>query len=213
MPGIFDDVVESLAFGFAVDHRFLDAQVGAHDLEGGDASSSRFGQEALRNDPAQRIRQTNPNQTFFIELKHANETVNGLSCVHRMQGGEHQMPGFRCTQGNFDRFTITHLPHQDHLGGLTQGGTQSICKGIEIGSQFTLVKGGFDGLMHKLHGIFQGHNVYRMCTIDFTKDRGNGGGFPGSRRPAEDHDSVFFLGDLFESRGQLQILNRGNGGR
>src|SRR5262249_23416897 len=93
-PGSFDDFVESLSFGLAVLDRIFYSKVCAHDFQRGDSASGYFREQALRHDPAYGFGKSNTDLLFFRLLEHADDAVEGLAGIDRMQRTHHQMAGF-----------------------------------------------------------------------------------------------------------------------
>ncbi|MFM1944766.1 MAG: hypothetical protein RI897_3748 [Verrucomicrobiota bacterium] len=80
-----DDFVEGFPFAFAHLDCFLGAEVGAHDFEEGGAAAADLGDEALADDPAERIGEADADLFLFLGIEHTEDTVNGLAGVDCME--------------------------------------------------------------------------------------------------------------------------------
>src|SRR5207237_5215745 len=81
----FDNFVESFAFALAHGDRITNAEVAAHDFKQCLASSADFRCETLADDPANGISQAKPNLLLLFLLEHAENTVDRLPGIDRVQ--------------------------------------------------------------------------------------------------------------------------------
>ena len=125
-----------------------------------------LGKKTLADDPAQHRGEPATDQLLLSLLKHPNDAVDRLPGVNRVQRTQHQVAGFSSVQGNFHGRSITHLPHQDHLGSLPQSRPQTALKGVKIGAEFTLIKGRFFMFVDKFHRVFQRYHMDRFGLVE-----------------------------------------------
>jgi hypothetical protein len=52
-------------------------------------------------------------------IEHANDTIDRLPGIDRVQCGQHEVTGFRRRHTDFDCFAITHFTDEDDLRSLT----------------------------------------------------------------------------------------------
>ena len=121
-----DDFVKALAFAFAQADGFLGAQVRAHDFQQREASAADLGHQPLADDPAQRVGQPGANLLLLLGLEHAEDAVDGLAGIDRVQRAQHQMAGFRRAQGDLHRLAVAHFADENDLGRLAQRGAQAV---------------------------------------------------------------------------------------
>src|SRR5215467_9989441 len=50
---------------------------------------------------------------ILVGWKHVNDTIDGLGGAGRVQRAQHQVARGRCHQGQFDRFQVAQLAHQN----------------------------------------------------------------------------------------------------
>src|SRR5690606_6344347 len=109
------------------------------DLDRRDASAADLRHQTLGNYSAKCLRQTRPDNRFFVLWKNAYDTVDRFCGINRMKRRKHKVAGFGRFESDLDRFAVTHFTDENYLRSLTQRGSKSRCK---IGSnrmKFTLV--------------------------------------------------------------------------
>src|SRR5919204_3994625 len=117
-----------------------DRRRGHQDLGGAHAALPvRGGEKLLRDDPLQRHGELHADLVLLRGREHVDDAVNGLRCVLRVQGGEHEVAGLRGGQRGGDRLEVAHLAHEDHVRVLAQGGFQAECEGLGVRAQLALV--------------------------------------------------------------------------
>ena len=109
-----------------MEDRIFDAQVRPHDLEGGNPAATDFGQEALADDPAHRIGQTEADLVLLVGRKHAQDAVDGLPRIDGVKGAQDEMARFGGGKGNLHRFPVAHLADEDDLRRLAQSRPQAV---------------------------------------------------------------------------------------
>ena len=185
--------------------RVFHPKVRTQDLEGRNPASPFPGKEALTDDPANRIGQTDADLGLLLRGKHPEDPVDRLTGVDRMQGGQNQMSRLRGGEGNLHRFPITDLADQDHLGGLPERGPQSVRECIEITPHFPLVEGGLFMGVGVFDGVLQGDHMDRFFFVDLVQHCRKRRGLPGSRRTGYENDPVFLLGHPEEGLGKVEV--------
>ena len=101
-----------------------------------------LGDKPLADDPAERVGQTRAELFLFFGFEHAQDAVDGLPGIHRVQRAQHKVARLGGAQGDLDGLAVTHLADQDHFGGLAEGRPQAVGEAIEVGAQFALIESG-----------------------------------------------------------------------
>src|SRR5687768_5017344 len=96
---------------------------------------------------------------LFIRLEHAENTVNGLAGINRVQRAHDQMSGFGGAESDFHGGSVTHFTYQNDLWRLAQSCSQSACEVIKVSSQFPLIDCGFLLGVNELDRILQCDDV------------------------------------------------------
>ncbi len=120
------------------------------------------------------------------------------------------MAGLGGTESDFHRLAVAHFADQNDLGCLAQSGTQTVGIGIEIESQFALVKSGFFMGMLIFDRILKGDDMYRFAFVDLIQNRCQRGGFTGTRSAGNKYQTIFFLRNLIHGFWQRVVFNRRN---
>ena len=114
-------------------------------------------------------------------------------------------PVSAAAESDLHRFPVAHFAHEDHLGGLAQGGPQTVGVGVEVHPELALVEGGLLVGVLVFDRVLQGDDVHRASFVDLVQDGGQAGGLAGARGPGDKDDPVFFLGDLVHGLGQSAL--------
>ena len=207
-----DDFVKAFAFAFAQADGFLGAQVGAHDFEQGVAAAADLGDQPLADDPAQRIGQPGADLLLLLGFEHAEDAVDGLAGVDRVQRAQHQVAGLRGAQGDLDRLAVAHFADENDFGRLAQGGAQAVGEAVEISAQFALVERGHVVRMNKFDRVFQRDDVNGLGVVDLVEDGGQRGGFAGAGRAGDQHQAGFFARNLLDDLREVQRFQRRDDG-
>mgnify|MGYP000014577343 CR=1 FL=1 len=91
-------------------------------------ASIRFGDQALRNDSPKDGGKLQPDLLLLVRWEDRDDSIDRLDRVERMQRAHHQMPGLGRRERRRDRLEVAHLPHQNHIGVLTERGAQGDAK-------------------------------------------------------------------------------------
>src|SRR5256885_6600218 len=134
----FDDFVEGFVFRFAVNNRFARSQAAAHDLGDEQTPAADFTHEPLAHDVAQAGGQALADLLFFLARKHAEDAVDRLPGVDRVEGAENDVAGFRRGQSDVQRFAVANFTDQDRFRRLTQSGAQTVGEVREILAELAL---------------------------------------------------------------------------
>ncbi len=201
-----DDLVEGLPLRFAVEDRVLHPEVRAHDLEGRHAVAPLLGKEALADDPADRVGQPDPDLVLLFGREHAEDAVDRLAGIHRVEGAQDQMARLRGGEADLHRLAVPHLADEDHLRRLAERRAQPVREGIEIVPHLPLVEGGLLVGVGEFHRVLEGDDVDRLMLVDLIEERRKRCRFAAPRRAGDEDDPVFLLGHLFEGLGEVQVL-------
>ena len=94
-----------------------------------------------------------------------------------MQGAEHQVPCFSGRDRQLDRFQITHLPYQDHVGVFPQGSPQGGGEAAGVFPQLALVDHALLVAVGEFDRVLDREDVLGAVAVDVIQQRRQGGGF------------------------------------
>ena len=120
----------------------------------------------MADDPAQRVGQAHAHLVLLLGLEHADDAVDGLAGIDRVERRHDQVTGLGGRQADLDRLTIAHFTHQNHLGRLAQRGPQAAGKRVEVHAQFPLIEGGLLLRMDVLDRVLKSDDVDRLAFVD-----------------------------------------------
>ena len=103
--------------------------------------------------------------------KHADDSIDGLGSVDRVQRRQHQVARFGSLERHLDRFLVAHFAHQNHFRRLPQSGAQGNRKTWRIGVEFALVNRRILVCVQKLDRIFDGDDVVGLRLINQIDNR------------------------------------------
>src|SRR2546429_3276656 len=89
----FLDLVEGLPLALARQDGFAGPDIVAEDVVDGDTASAHLGQQALADDPADRVREALADQFFLFLVEHPEDAVDGLARIHRVHRAQHEVAG------------------------------------------------------------------------------------------------------------------------
>ena len=79
----------------------------------------------MRDDIAKGLRETRANDALFVLRIEADDAVNRLGSIDRVQRRKDQMARLRCLHRDLCRLEVTHLADENHFRRLPQCGAQS----------------------------------------------------------------------------------------
>src|SRR5438128_904206 len=89
----FLDLVEGLPLALARQDGFAGPDIVAEDVVDGDTAPAHLGQQALADDPADRVREALADQFFLFLVEHPEDAVDGLARIHRVHRAQHEVAG------------------------------------------------------------------------------------------------------------------------
>ena len=116
----FNDLVEVAMLAFAERDCFFGPQIVAQNFCEQLRPPPSFGREPLADDVAQRVGETNAQLLFFAERKQAENTVDRLAGIDRVQRAQNKVTGFGGHERDFDRRAIAHFADENDLRRLAQ---------------------------------------------------------------------------------------------
>ena len=149
---------------------------------------------------------------LFAEREHAENTIDRLAGVDRVERAQNQVTCLRCHQCDFDRGTIAHFAHENDFRRLPQRRPQAVGIVVKILAQLALVECRLKTWMNELNRIFQRDDVDRLRLVNFIEHRRQSGGFTAAGRTGDEHEPGFLLRDLPENDGEMKCFQGGNGG-
>jgi len=100
------------------------------------------GKETLADDPADRVGQADPDLVLLFRGEHAEDAVDCLAGIDRMEGAQDQMAGLRGGKSDLHRLPVPHLADEDHPRSLSQCSAQPVREGVEVVPHLPLIEGG-----------------------------------------------------------------------
>ncbi len=188
-----------------MEDRVLHPEVGPHHFKGRDAPAPLLGQQALADNPADRVGEPDPDLGLLFGGEHADDTVDRLSGVNRVEGAHDEMPRLRSGEADLDRFPVPHLADEDDLRRLAERGAQPAREGVEVVPHLPLVEGGHLVRMGEFDRVLEGHDVDRFVFVDLVEERGERRRFAASRGAGDQDDPVLLLGHLVERLREIHV--------
>src|SRR2546430_10638001 len=111
---------------FAECDRFLCSQIVSHYLGEQVTTTSRLGREALANDIAQDVGETNAQLLLLTKCEHTENTTDRLAGVDRVQRAENEVASLCGHQSDFDGSAVAHFAHENDFRCLPQCRSQTI---------------------------------------------------------------------------------------
>ena len=127
-----------------------------------------------------------------------------------MQGGKHQMTGFRGGKGGFDGIEVPHFADEDHIRVLTEDGPEAVGIGAGIGPDLPLVDDAFVRGVHILDGVLQGDDMGLTGMVDPVQHGSQGGGLTGAGFAGDQHNAGTVIFKVAHRRRQLQLFQLRN---
>ena len=87
-----------------------------------------------------------------------------------MKAGKNQMSGFSSSHGSLDSLVVTHFSKKDHIGALTQGGTQGNQIIGSIRTDLALADNAFVMSVQVFQRVFQRDDMSFTAVIDLVDD-------------------------------------------
>ena len=135
-PGGGDDAVQLKGLGLP-DH--VPYRRGhSHDLEGGNQRTALGGEELLGDHTLQRQGKLCADLPLLLRRKGVHDAVHRVGSSDGVEGGDDQMPRLGGGHGGLDGLGIPHLPQENDVGSLPQGGAESGLIGTGIGVELPL---------------------------------------------------------------------------
>src|SRR5215208_7136487 len=113
------------------------------------------GRETLADDPPQGVRETVADLLLLLGVEHAQNTIDRLAGIDRVERAHHKMSSLRGIQSNLDRGPVAHFADQDDLGSLAERGAQSAGKAVVIRTELALIYRRLLLRIDEFHRIFQ----------------------------------------------------------
>ena len=161
-----DDFVETAVFAFADRDRFAGAEIVAQNFREQLPAATDFRREPLADDVTHGVGQADAQLLFFAEREEAEDSVDSLPGVDRVERAQHEVPGFRRHQRHFHRRAVAHFADQNHFRRLAERGPQTVRVIVKIVAELALIEGGLHRRMHEFDRIFQRHDVDGLVDVD-----------------------------------------------
>ena len=143
---------------------------------------------------------------LLLGREHVHHPIDRLSRVVRMQGGEHQVAGFRDRDRRRYGLEVAHLADQEHVGCLAQGGSQGVGEGGDIGADLALLDDTALVPVDVLDGILDGDHVTGPGGNDVVDHRRQGGGLPGAGRSCYQDQALAETGQAANDRRHAELV-------
>ena len=123
------------------------------------------------------------------------------------------MAGFRGGDGDAHGFGVAHFADDDDVGRLAQGAAKRGGKIRRVDADFHLLDDAAHVLMLVLDRIFDDDDVARFAAVDVVDQGGHGRGLAGAGGAADEHQATLQMGQGFDRRGKVQLLQGRHAGR
>ena len=173
-------------------------------------SAPSLWQQALRNDVAERLRETRADLRLLIFREHAHDAIDGLGRVDRMQRGQHQMAGLGGFHRDLDRLDVAHLADEDDLRRLPERRPQRERESLGVRADFALVDRGLDVPVHVLDRIFDRDDVVGEILIQLIDDRRQRRRLTRTSGAGDEDDAVLQLANIEQLLRKLETFERRN---
>ncbi len=111
---------------------------------------------------------------------------------------------------DLDRFAVAHLPNENDLRCLPEGGSQGQCEGWRVGMQFALMDGRFLVAVQELDGVLNGEDVMGLVFVHLVENGGECGRLARTRGASHQHDPISQIDNFLQRGGQIQLLESGD---
>src|SRR5437899_2571621 len=142
--------------------------------------------------------------------ENSNDTLHGFRCINGMQRGHNQVTCFRGLQSNLNRLPVAHFADENDFRGLPKRRAQCERKSRSVRVQFALMDGRFLVTMKKFDGVFNGEDMVGLLLIHLVEDGGECGGFPGTCRPCDKHNTVPQIHNFLQAFREMQLIEPGD---
>src|ERR1051326_9022725 len=158
----FDNFMERPSFRLAITDRFARSQAAAQNFAHQQTTAGDLGNQALTDNVANRVGQAVTDLLFFILGEKANDAIDRLAGVDRVERAEDKVAGFGGGERDFHRLAIANFADQDHFWRLTQRRAQPIRESADITAEPAMTDGCASMRMKKFNRVLQGYDVNRL---------------------------------------------------
>ena len=123
-----------------------------------------------------------------------------------MQSAECEVAGFCDAQSGLYGFQVAHFADQHHVRVFTEGSAQRVSKALGVSVQFALVDQAIFVHVHEFDWVLDGEDVIVPLGIDLVDHGRQSGGFAGSRRSGNQHQSTGFVAELAHNRRKAKLV-------
>ena len=184
------------------------------DLDGGDhALAVRAGHEALADDALQDRCERDADLVLLVRREHADDAVDRLDSVERVQGRHHEVARLGRVQRGVDGLLVTHLAHEDDIRILPEGGAQGLREAVRVEPDLALVDHRAPILVQELDRILDGENVSRTGAIDVIDHRRERRRLARAGDPGHEDEATLLFAKPLHRRWQVELLEAGHLGR
>ena len=155
--------------------------------------------EALAHDVTQSVGESLANLFGLVGGEEAENAVDALAGVDRVQGAQHQVSGLGGGERDFHCFAVADFAEQNHFRRLAQSRAQAGCEVRKILPHFPLAEGRLGGQVNKLDRILQRHDMDFRRLIDLVQNRGQGRCLAAAGAAGDEDDPEFLLHHFLEN--------------
>ncbi len=207
---VADDGLELVVL--AVEDVFAGQRGHVHDLHHRDAAFAVAALcEALAEDALQIRRKLRVHQFVLLLVEQSHDALDGHRGVGRVNRCEDQVARVGRTQRGDERERVAHLADEHGVRVLTHGGAKGVFVAVGVGADLDLRHQRLLILVLVFDGVFNGENTLAAGAVDGADDGGQGGGFAGTGRSADQHQAAVKVGELLNLLGQVQFVKPRNG--
>ena len=167
-------------------------------------------QQLLDDDALERVGELEDDLFLGAAIEDPGDAFDRLGGAGRVQGAEHEVARFRSGERGHDGFRFTHFPDHDDIGILPQDMCQGSAERVGIGEQFLLHDDGLLIDMHVFDRVFDGDDFAAALVVDEVHHVVERGRCSGTGRSADEHEAVWFAGEVVDLVRQSKFLAGGN---
>ena len=158
------------------------------------------GDQALADDAFQRAGELGDDLRLLVGGEDIDDAVDGLRRVRRVQGGEHEVAGFRSGESDADGVEIAEFGNHDDVRILAQRLAQGAGEAAGVGADLPLLDQAGAVFVNELDGVLQRDDHAVAGFRDAADHGGERGGFTRAGDAGDEHESAAQIAELIDNR-------------
>ena len=211
-PSALDHVDEIVRLAFA--NQVADGGIADQDLGRRNAARLvRAGQQNLRDDSRERLREHGAYPWLLRRVKHVDDAIDGVGRAVGMERCEHESTDLRRGQSQADGLEVAHLAHQNNIRIFPQGRDDAGLEVDDVIVETALMDNGLLARVDVLDRIFQSDHMLAIGVVDEIDDGRQRGGLSRTRSARDQGQPASQVGERFDFPGKIELAQGGNDGR